>query len=67
MHDGTIRTLIDVRHVLEVIKNLISLGVLDSVSYKCITQSGVLKASKDISVVMKENMIDNLYQLEGST
>jgi hypothetical protein len=67
MHDGTVRTLKDVRHVPEVIKNLISLGVLDSVGYKCIAQGGVLKVSKGILVVKKENRNENLYQLEGRT
>jgi hypothetical protein len=67
MHDGSVRTLTDVRHVPELRKNLISLGVLDSVGYKCTTQGGVLKVSKDILVVMKEKRIGNLYQLEGRT
>jgi hypothetical protein len=65
MHDGSVTTLIDVRHVPELINNLISLGVLYSVGYKCTTQGGVLKVSKDILVVMKAKRIRNLYQLEG--
>ena len=34
MYDNTIRTLTSVRHVPELKKNLISLGVLDSDGYK---------------------------------
>jgi hypothetical protein len=67
MHDGSVRTLTYVRHVPELRKNLISLGVLDYVGYKCTTQGGVLKVSKVILVVMKEKRIRNLYQLEGRT
>ena len=65
MHDGYVRTLTDARNVPKLRKNLIYLGVLDSTSYKCTTQGGVLKVSKGILVVMKENRISNLYQLEG--
>ena len=67
MHDGSVRTLIDVRHVPKLRKKLISLGVLDSIGYKCTTQGGVLKVSKCILVVMKENRIRNLYHIEGWT
>jgi hypothetical protein len=67
MHDGFVITLTDVRHVPKLIKNLVSLGVLDFVGYRCTTQVGVLKVSKGILVVMKEKRIKNLYQLEGRT
>jgi hypothetical protein len=67
MHDGFVRTLTDVRHVPELRNNLISLGVLYSVGYRCTTQGGVLKVSKGILVVMKAKRIGNLYQLEGRT
>jgi hypothetical protein len=67
MYDGTVRMLTDVRHVPELRKNLISLGVLDSGGYKCTVQGGVLKVSKGILVVMKAKRIENLYQLEGRT
>jgi hypothetical protein len=67
MYDGSIRTLTDVRHEPELRKNLISLGFLYYVGYKCTTQGGVMKVFKGILQVMKENMIKNLYQLEGRT
>jgi hypothetical protein len=56
-----------VRHLLELRKNLISLGFLYYVGYKCTTQGGVLNVSKGILVVMKAKRIKNLYQLEGRT
>lgn len=67
MYDGTIRTLTNVRHVLELKNNLISLGVLDSEGYKFIGQGGALRVSKDALVVMKAENIGNLYRLKGST
>jgi hypothetical protein len=67
MHDGYVRTLIDVRNAPEFRKNLISLGVLDYVGYMYIAQGGVLKVSEGILVVMKAKRIGNLYQLEGRT
>jgi hypothetical protein len=67
MHDGSLRTLTDIRDVPELRKNLICLGVIDSAGYRCTTQGGVLKAFKGILVVMKAKMVENLYQLEGRT
>jgi hypothetical protein len=34
MHDGIMRTLKNIRHILDLKKNLISLGTLDSLGYK---------------------------------
>jgi hypothetical protein len=67
MIDGSVRTLIDVRQVPELRKNLISLGVLDYAGYKCTNQVGVLKVSKGILIVMKAKRNKNLYHLEGRT
>ena len=53
MFDGVIRTLTDVRHVVELKKNLISLGVLVSCGHKFTALSGVLKVSKGALVVTK--------------
>ena len=55
------------RHVPELRKNLISMGVLDDAGYKFTVQGGVMKISKGILVVMKENRIGNLYKVEGRT
>ena len=67
MYDDTVKTLSDVRHVLELKKNLISLGVLDSNGYKFTGQNGVLKVSKGALVVIKAEKVGNLYRLKGST
>jgi hypothetical protein len=67
MYDSIVRKLTYVRHVPKHRKNLISLGVIYSIGYKCITQGGVLKVSKGVLVVIKENRIENLYHLEGRT
>ncbi|GKA76891.1 retrovirus-related pol polyprotein from transposon TNT 1-94 [Tanacetum coccineum] len=53
MHDGVFRTLTNVRHVLDLKKNLISLGVLDSKGFKYTSENGVLRVSKGALVVMK--------------
>ncbi|GJX95918.1 retrovirus-related pol polyprotein from transposon TNT 1-94 [Tanacetum coccineum] len=53
MHDGVVRTLTDVRHVPDLKKNLISLGVLDSKGFKYTSENGVLRVSKGALVVMK--------------
>ena len=45
MYDDSIRTLTGVRHVPELRKNLISLGVLDSTGYKFTIQGGVMNMS----------------------
>ena len=53
MHHDIIRTLTDVRHVLELKKNLISLGTLDSKGCTYKARGGVLRISKGVVVVMK--------------
>lgn len=53
MYDNIVRTLTSVRHVPDLKKILISLGVLDSDGYKFTGQDGVLKVFKGSLVVMK--------------
>ncbi|KAK3010846.1 hypothetical protein RJ639_011525 [Escallonia herrerae] len=67
MHDGIVRTLTDVRHVLELRKNLISLGTLDSNGYSYRAASGVMRIMKGALVVMKGLKQNSLYLLQGST
>ena len=43
MFDGVVRTLCDVRHVLDLQKNLISLGTLDYNKFSYKSTSGVMK------------------------
>ncbi|GJY08330.1 retrovirus-related pol polyprotein from transposon TNT 1-94 [Tanacetum coccineum] len=68
MHDGVVRTLTNVRHVLDLKKNLISLGVLDSKGFKYTSENGVLRVSKGALVVMKATKgTSSLYTLQGET
>jgi hypothetical protein len=67
MFDGTVKMIIDVRHVPKLMKNLISLGGLDIGGYKSIFQGGVMKVYKGILLVMKAKKVGNLFLLEGST
>jgi hypothetical protein len=67
MFDGTVKILTDVRHVPELRKNLISLGVLDTGGYKSIVQGGVMKVYKGILLVMKVKKVGNMFLLEGRT
>jgi hypothetical protein len=53
MFDSVVRTLCDVRHVLEVEKNRISLDTLDSNGYSYKYKGGVMKVTKVAMVVMK--------------
>jgi hypothetical protein len=65
MLDVIVRTLTIVRHVLELKKNLNSLGFLDSKGYKFAVQGGALQVFRGSLVVMKAMKIRNLYKLEG--
>ena len=67
MFDGVIRTLTDVRHVPELKKKLISLGVLDSCGNNFTGLRGIVKVSKGDLMVMKAQKIGYLYKLVGRT
>ena len=68
MFDGVIRTLCDVRHVPDLMKNLISLGTLDSNSFNYKSTNGVMKVSKGFLTMMKgQKLVGNIYKLMGST
>ena len=53
MFDGVIRMLCDVRHVLDLRKNLISLGTLDSNDFSYKFANGVMNVSKGVLTMMK--------------
>ncbi|KAG8472638.1 hypothetical protein CXB51_034574 [Gossypium anomalum] len=68
MFDGVVRTLSDVRHVLELKRNLISLSTFNSKGYKYTIESRVLKISKSSLVMMKgQRKTAKLYVLQDST
>ncbi|GFS38693.1 hypothetical protein Acr_00g0058920 [Actinidia rufa] len=64
MLDGKIQTLIGVRHVPGLGKNLISLGMLDSKGCEFSNKDGVLKVLKEGKVVLQGKRDENLYKLE---
>ncbi|RVW75411.1 hypothetical protein CK203_062320 [Vitis vinifera] len=68
MFDGVIRTLGDVRHILNLKRNLILLSTLDSKWYKYIGECRVLKVNKCVLIVMKgKKRFAKLYVFRGST
>jgi hypothetical protein len=67
-HVDMTQTLIDVRHIPTMFRNLISLSTLDNMGYKYFALGGVLKVSKCSLIVMKWVMKStNLYVLSGDT
>ncbi|KAG8471889.1 hypothetical protein CXB51_036391 [Gossypium anomalum] len=65
MFDGVVKTLSNVRHVLEFKRNLILLSTLDSKGYRYTAET---KISKGSIVVMKgQRKTAKLYVLQGST
>ena len=67
IHDGTIRTLSDVRYVPDLRKNLISLSILDLKGCRINIESSDIKVSRGALVLLKGKRTGSLYILEGST
>ena len=67
MFDGIVRVLSNVRHVLDLRKNLISLGVLDDLGYSYSSKGGIIKITKGALTVMKGQKVSTLYKLIGNT
>ncbi|PON48824.1 hypothetical protein PanWU01x14_235270 [Parasponia andersonii] len=65
--DCCIRVVQNVRYVLELRKNLISLGMLDSIDCSVKIENGVIKVVKGTLTEMKENLSNGLYSLIGET
>ena len=66
-HDGSTRVLTDVRYILKLEKNLISLGTFESKGFTIILQNGILKVVSGALVLMKGIRRNNLYLYQGST
>lgn len=66
MHDGTNRTLTDIRHVLDLKKNLISLGMLVSKCFKYNIEDGVIRVTMGALLVMKGIKKGSFHVLEGN-
>ena len=67
MFDGQERILQGVRHVPELKRNLISLGMLDLNGYTYREEGGVIKVLKGSLVIMKGVKENDLYTLPGSS
>ena len=62
MHDGIVRTLSNVYHILDLKLNLISLGTLESNGRRYSDEGGVLKVSKCTMVLMKgANVVVSIF------
>ena len=61
------KVLTDVRHVLELKRNLISLGMLDEFDYKCKIENGIMKITKEPYVSMKGIRANGWYVLLSKT
>ena len=69
MFDRVVRSLIHVKYVLDLKKNLVSLGYLErnDFSFNCYFGIGVLNIIKESMVVMRGKRLENnLYQINGS-
>jgi hypothetical protein len=68
MYDGLIRTIIGVRHVKDLRKNLLSVGQFDSLGCKIRTDNGIMKIVKGALVVLKaRKTVANMFVLMGET
>jgi len=63
MADGEVRILHNVRYVLELRRNLISLGMLDSMGYTSILTNGIISVIKGSEVFLKGIRKHDLYFL----
>ena len=66
MFDSVVRDLIEVRYVLQMKKNIISIEAMESKGLKITLENVVLKITKGSIVVMKGLRSRNLYCLKGS-
>ena len=60
MFDGVVRVLSNVRHVPDLRKNLISLGVSDDLGYSYSSKGGIMKITKGALMVMKGQKVSML-------
>lgn len=63
MYDGMVRELTQVRHVLELKRNLISISILDQMGYTIKAEKRVLRVIKDLMEIMKGIKLNDLYML----
>jgi len=64
--DGHIRTITNVRHFLDLRKNLLSLEALESQGCKFSGADGCVKVIKSFMTILKRERTANLYKMIGS-
>ena len=67
MFDGVVTVLSNVRHVPNLRRNLISLGVLDDLGFSYSSNGGIMKITKGALMVMKGQKVSTLYRSIGNT
>ena len=67
LHDNSILELKQVRHVHNLKRNLISLGLLDQIGCVVKVQQGIMSVVKGSLVLLKGIRKNGLYVLEGTT
>lgn len=65
LHDKTIRQVKHVRHVSNLKRNLISLGMLDQMGFSIRFKYGDLKIFDEIALVIKRIRKNEIYVLDG--
>lgn len=65
-HDGAIKTLTKVTHILELKRNLTSLSTLEANGYEWKAKDRILKVLKGAMVAMKGIRSNGLYLLRGN-
>ena len=66
IQDGSVKLLPDVRHVPELKRNLLSLGMLDQSGCSFNEEGGTLKVFKGSLQIMKGTRQNDLYKLQGN-
>ena len=66
MYDGQERTLSNIRHVLDLTKNLLSLGALEAQGCKFTGEGGGVTVTRGSVTVLKGERVRNLYSMIGS-
>ena len=65
LHDGTVRVIKQVRHVPDLKRNLISLGMLDQIGCSIKLECGELKILNGSTLIMKGKRKNEVYVLDG--
>lgn len=66
MHNGIIRTLPNMQHILDLRKNLIYLSILGSHDFKYSSKDKILNVLKDALIILKDRLSHGLDTLQGS-